>query len=252
MSGSRIGRGSRKMRNSRSAPRSPRTYAVSPRESSTRPSCVATIRGAAASSLVSKITASFRNGSIRLNGIDAIPSIASSVERTRGDRLASPLPPTGMPHPQPGAAVRLVEEEHLAGEDEVRISHLLEVHAPELGPAPGALQVQTRDAPQRVVVLDGVDVGRRRQDLGQRNARRGSLLRRRALLRSDREVGLGGERSDGENRDETEDGELPKRGRGRENSSAHQEVSWSEPRARGRKVFRVALEALSRFGENLT
>ena len=55
------------------------------------------MRGAAASSLVSKITASLRNGSIRLNGIEAMPSSAMSRERTFGDRLASPAPPTGAP-----------------------------------------------------------------------------------------------------------------------------------------------------------
>ena len=74
------------------------------------------------------------------------------------------------------------------------IPDLLEVHAPELGPAPRALQVQLRDAPERVAALDGVDVGRVRQQLAQRDAGFGGLLRGRALLRRDREVGLGGER----------------------------------------------------------
>ena len=96
-------------------------------------------------------------------------------------------------HAQAGPAVRLVEEEDLAREDEVRVPDLLEVHAPELGPAPRALQVQPGDAPERVAALDGVDVGRVRQQLAQRNARFGGLLRGRALLRRDREVGLGGE-----------------------------------------------------------
>src|SRR5678815_3473865 len=45
------------------------------------------MRGALASSSPSKITASVRNGSIRLNGIEAMPSRATSRERMRGDTL---------------------------------------------------------------------------------------------------------------------------------------------------------------------
>jgi hypothetical protein len=156
------------------------------------------------------------------------------VERDRGDAVdgdisrANPRRQArragaadGSAHAQPRAAVRLVEEQHLAGEDQVRISHLLEVHAPELGPAPRALQVHLRDVPERVARLDGVDVGRGRQDLAQRHARFGGLLRGRALLRRDREVGLGGERGRGEQRAEGADRELPEGGGRRENSSAH-------------------------------
>ena len=148
-------------------------------------------------------------------------------------------------HAQAGPAVRLVEEQHLAGEDEVRVPDLLEVHAPELGPAPRALQVQPRDAPQRVAALDGVDVGRVRQQLAQRHAGFGGLLRRRALLRRDREVGLGGERRGREHRAEPDDGELPKCGRCRENSSAHAGslvAARRAPTRSVRKVFRVACE----------
>ena len=46
---------------------------VAARRGCTRPSWVATMRGASASWLVSKITASLRKGSIRLNGIEAMP-----------------------------------------------------------------------------------------------------------------------------------------------------------------------------------
>ena len=55
------------------------------------------MRGAASSSLLSKITASFRNGSIRWNGIDGMPPLPSSVERIRGDSRPLWSGPTGVP-----------------------------------------------------------------------------------------------------------------------------------------------------------
>ena len=45
------------------------------------------MRGAPSSSLVSKTTASFRNGPIRCSGIDAMAPLSSSSLRTRGDSL---------------------------------------------------------------------------------------------------------------------------------------------------------------------
>jgi len=53
------------------------------------------MRGALASWLVSKITASFRNGSIRWNGIEAMPSVAGTVERTRGESRSTVLSAPG-------------------------------------------------------------------------------------------------------------------------------------------------------------
>ena len=77
------------------------------------------------------------------------------------------------------------------------IPHLVEVHAPELGPAPRALQVQARDAPERVAGLDGVDVGRVGLDLAERHAGLGGALGRGPLLGRDREVRLGRGRDSG-------------------------------------------------------
>ena len=179
-----------------------------------------------------------------------MPSRAMSLERTCGDRPGVAGAADRRAHAQAGPAVRLVEEQHLAREDQVRVADLLEVHAPELGPAPRALQVQPGDAPERVAALDGVDVGRVRQQLAQRHAGFGGLLRRRALLRRDREVGLGGERARPRASSRApSDGELPKCGRCRENSSAHAGslvAARRAPTRSVRKVFRGARGCLQR------
>ena len=100
------------------------------------------MRGALSSSLPSKITASFRNGSIRLSGIEAMRVGADGRASARAARARSVPPPTALAHAQPRAAAGLVEEQHLAGVDQVRVADLVEVHAPQLGPAPRALQEQ--------------------------------------------------------------------------------------------------------------
>src|SRR5207244_22038 len=87
--------------------------------------------------------------------------------------------------PQARTAVRLVEEQHLARINEVRVADLVEVHAPELRPAPWSLEVQPRYGPQGVARLDGVRVRRVRQDLRERHAGFGHALRGAALLGGD-------------------------------------------------------------------
>ena len=44
-------------------------------------------------------------------------------------------------------AIPFLEVQHLAGVDEVWVGDRAHIHAPELGPAPGAAQIQARDAP---------------------------------------------------------------------------------------------------------
>ena len=71
---------------------------------------------------------------------------------------------------QTGPAVDLFQHQHLARVDQVRVADLLQVHAPEFRPAPGALQEQAGDAPQRVARLHGVRIGRVGGQLRQRHA----------------------------------------------------------------------------------
>ena len=58
---------------------------------------------------------------------------------------------------EPGAAA--VEQDDLAGVDEVRVADLVAVQSPHLGPAPGLLQETPGDAPQGVAAFHGVAVG---------------------------------------------------------------------------------------------
>jgi len=125
------------------------------------------------------------------------------VERHRGDgvveaafahagrELGVAAVADDLAHAQAGAAVALVQVEHLPREDQVRVADLLQVHAPQLGPAPGRFQEQARHAPEGVATLDGVAVGRVGRQLGQGHAGFGDLLGGGALLRGDGEVGLG-------------------------------------------------------------
>jgi hypothetical protein len=61
------------------------------------------------------------------------------------------------------------------GVDQVRVADLLHVHAPQLGPAPGALEEQLGDVPQRVAALHGVRLGRVGRQVRQRHAGLGHL-----------------------------------------------------------------------------
>ena len=54
-----------------------------------------------------------------------------------------------------------VEDQNLTGVDEVRVLHLLLVHAPELRPAVRFLEELAGNAPQGVARHDNVPVGRR-------------------------------------------------------------------------------------------
>ena len=93
--------------------------------------------------------------------------------------------PTRLPEAQPRTPVDLVEEQDLPRVDEVRIAHLVEVHAPQLGPAPRAFQVQRRNVPERVARLDGVGVGRIGCKVGKGDSALCHFLRRTALLLGD-------------------------------------------------------------------
>ena len=87
---------------------------------------------------------------------------------------------------QAGAAIFLLQVQGLAWEDQVRVGDGGQVHAPQLGPAPGTLEEHARDAPERVSAFDHVDVGRVRGEFRQGHALLGHLLGRGALRLRDR------------------------------------------------------------------
>ncbi len=110
----------------------------------------------------------------------------------------------GAARAQAGAATRLVEVQHLARVDQVRVADVLQVHAPELGPAPGALEEDAGNAPQGVAAFDGVAVGRVGGQFVQRHAGLGHqvgggalVLRDRIVLGPGRCAGQRGEHGDG-------------------------------------------------------
>ena len=110
-----------------------------------------------ASSLASKITASLRKGSIRWSGIDGDRAVvqrsaAHARRQLDGAGRRRPAAPTRR-RARPPVFSR---HQHLARVDQVRVADLVEVHAPQLGPAPRALQEELGDVPQRVAALDGV------------------------------------------------------------------------------------------------
>ena len=92
------------------------------------------------------------------------------------------------PQAQQGTPVDLFQHQVLARVDAVRVAHLLQVHAPEFRPAPGGLEEQPGNRPQRIAALDGVLIRRVRGQLRQRHARLRHLLGRRPLARGDRVV----------------------------------------------------------------
>ena len=92
-------------------------------------------------------------------------------------------PVAGLPKAQSGTAAGFVQVQHLAWINQVRVADLLEVHAPQLGPAPRAFQKHLGNVPQRVARLDRVRVGCIRGQFGKRNTGLRYLLRRAALLR---------------------------------------------------------------------
>ena len=93
---------------------------------------------------------------------------------------------------QAGVAVLLFQIQLLARVDQVRVADLLQVHAPQLRPAPGARQVDTRDGPQGVAPLHHVDVGCIRGQFADRHTLARNLLGSGTLARGDGEVlGLG-------------------------------------------------------------
>ncbi|MCY1525273.1 hypothetical protein D9M68_602470 [compost metagenome] len=70
----------------------------------------------------------------------------------------------------------------------MRVLDVLEVHTPELGPAPRTFQEDAGDAPQRVSAYDGVAVGGIGGQFGQRHTRLGDLVGRRPLPGGDGKV----------------------------------------------------------------
>ena len=126
---------------------------------------------------------------------------------------------------QRGPAIGLHERQDLPGVDQVRVADLLQVHAPQLRPAPGALEVHAGDVPQRVARLDGVDVGRVVGQLGQRHAGLGDLLGRAALLAGDREVGFCGPCRAQADAERHGDRRSPEQGQGRTGASGHERKS---------------------------
>ena len=154
---------------------------------STRASWAATMRGASASSSVLNTIASLRNGvdQVQRNGGDGVVAerfAAHARRQLHGVALGA------LRQAQARAAVDLLEDERLAGVDQVRVADLVEVQAPQLGPAPRRAQEQPGDVPERVAALDGVDVGRVGGELGQRDAGLRDFLRRRAPLGGDRHL----------------------------------------------------------------
>jgi hypothetical protein len=63
-------------------------------------------------------------------------------------------------HPQLRIGAALVEHQHLAGIDPVRVLDLFLVHPPELGPAMGLLEELAGNAPERVAGNDDVAIRR--------------------------------------------------------------------------------------------
>src|SRR5262249_36193636 len=47
-------------------------------------------------------------------------------------------------------AARTIEQDHVPGIDQVRVSNLLPVHVPQLRPAPGGVVITLRDTPQGI------------------------------------------------------------------------------------------------------
>jgi hypothetical protein len=94
----------------------------------------------------------------------------------------------GLARAQAGAVAVALQVELLAGVDQVRVLDVLQVHAPQLGPAPGRAQELARDAPQRVAAAYGVFVGRVGRQRRQRHAGLRRLLRGGALLGGDGRV----------------------------------------------------------------
>ncbi len=90
---------------------------------------------------------------------------------------------------QEGAVAHAREHQHLTGKNQVWVANLLEVHAPQFGPAPGLAQKQGRDVPQRVAAAHGVALGRIGRQRRQRHPGLGHLLRGVALGRADGQVG---------------------------------------------------------------
>ena len=97
-------------------------------------------------------------------------------------------------HAQARPAVSFLEHQHLPRVDEVGVADLLDVHAPQLGPAPGAFEEELGDVPQRVAALHGVRIGRVGRQVGQGHAGLGHRLCRATLLRRDWKLRLGGQR----------------------------------------------------------
>ena len=89
---------------------------------------------------------------------------------------------------QAGVAVLLLQVQLLTGENQVGVADLLQVHAPQLGPAPGAQQVNTGNGPQRVAAFNGIDIGRIRGQFTNGHTLLCHLLRRGALGGADGEV----------------------------------------------------------------
>jgi hypothetical protein len=59
-----------------------------------------------------------------------------------------------------GQAILAIKDQNLARVNAVRVLDIVEIHAPQLGPAPGAFQEQPGNGPQGITRLDGVAVGR--------------------------------------------------------------------------------------------
>ena len=74
---------------------------------------------------------------------------------------------------QAGVATTALQVQGLAGVNTVGVGNGLHIHAPQLGPAPGLAQKQTRDAPQRIALAHGVAVG----GVGRQSRKRHPLLR---------------------------------------------------------------------------
>ena len=157
------------------------------------------MRGAVSSSFVLNTIASLRKGPIRCNGIDAIAPLSRRLAahaRRQPDRVAGL---TGaLRHAQARPAVRFFEHQDLTREDQVRVADLVEVHAPQLGPAPRALQEQLGDVPQRVAAA--ARCANRARSGASSESGTPACATCCAVVRCcgcDREVRFGGDRGDG-------------------------------------------------------
>ena len=120
-----------------------------------------------------------RPGEIRLDVARRYARNRLRGERRHANRRRQPGGIARTLQREPRLAGAAIENDDVAGVDQVRISDLVAIHSPHVGPAPRLLEESSGDAPKRVAFLHGVAVGRivlqgnilRSQDAGREQER---------------------------------------------------------------------------------